>query len=933
MKSFRSHRKNVERVKLKDDLIDEGVLNNPDDLEILEHAGFVEIQTQPTVPHFVGTKSNITTEAVDYKSYDDVTLNQLNDIEKYADRLFAKVGIDVEFTRHFLDRVNDARNKRQITPAELTRLFKQSYKKYGKVISNLGPSSQAVINDMRTDINMPFVLTPKGNELELVAKTVMRKKGFKTSNQKFSFEQYIDEKHEFFETDVYKNIDLPQPPRNDYTEIKKIKDAVSTRTSADEESIRLHDEIPFHAIQEYCKKENLKFHTGEFQQLVVESADVIMHFKEKFNRKRPWMVDESIRPLKSKTNKTPSYPSGHAAQSILIANYIAGKFPDHKESLLVAAKKSGWGRVQAGWHYVSDYKAGNQLGEALYKNMNKENFFSKEALEFDEQLRGLSEDIQIESKRDTIAKKEKDVIQELIEVNNAFDRAEEVAVDLMTDPFLKWKEPEEPTRQTPLDFAGQITGEGHILPEEMTIVQSLSEELGKLKRELPNMMATTAGGGSVNLFDLDDVDESTRQDGYFLKYRASDSKYIGAASAVSNEAIQDVLGAMVTSNTESGIAVTYDDSDGTLDFVIGTLNQDTTGLAGTATALASARTIGGVSFDGTANINLPGVNASGTQDTSGTAATATLASTTTVTDSTANTNFPVVFHNESNALLDDTGALRYNPSTGELLVPKLTVAGTMTTVDTVTMEASNAVIFEGATADDHETTLTIIDPTADRTISLPNATGTLALTSGDITGNAATATILETARTIGGTSFNGSANIAVALSATATALATARTIGGTSFDGTANIAVGLAGTATALATGRTIGMTGDVVWTSPSFTGSGNVTAAATIQSGAVETAMIAADAITSAKIADDAIDSEHYTDGSITVNKIGADAITAAKIGDNVINSEHYAADSIDEEHIANDAVGSAELKSLSTLLIKNSAGSTLKTVHGAGA
>jgi len=108
-----------------------------------------------------------------------------------------------------------------------------------------------------------------------------------------------------------------------------------------------------------------------------------------------------------------------------------------------------------------------------------------------------------------------------------------------------------------------------------------------------------------------------------------------------------------------------------------------------------------------------------------TVANATLAATTTVTDSTANTNFPVVFHDESNALLDDTGALRYNPSTGQLLVPNLTVAGTTTTVDTVTMEASNAIIFEGATADAHETTLTVVDPTGDRTIGLPNVSGTL----------------------------------------------------------------------------------------------------------------------------------------------------------------------------------------------------------------
>ena len=84
--------------------------------------------------------------------------------------------------------------------------------------------------------------------------------------------------------------------------------------------------------------------------------------------------------------------------------------------------------------------------------------------------------------------------------------------------------------------------------------------------------------------------------------------------------VQDIVGAMVSSNTETGITVTYQDADGTIDFVVGTLNQDTTG---TATALTTARTIGGVSFDGTANINLPGVNTTGDQDTSGNAATAT----------------------------------------------------------------------------------------------------------------------------------------------------------------------------------------------------------------------------------------------------------------------------------------------------------------------
>jgi len=89
-------------------------------------------------------------------------------------------------------------------------------------------------------------------------------------------------------------------------------------------------------------------------------------------------------------------------------------------------------------------------------------------------------------------------------------------------------------------------------------------------------------------------------------------------ATLTNEQVQDIVGGMLTGNTETGITVTYQDGDGTIDFVVGTLNQDTTGNAATATALETARNIGGVSFDGTANINLPGVNTSGNQNTTGT---------------------------------------------------------------------------------------------------------------------------------------------------------------------------------------------------------------------------------------------------------------------------------------------------------------------------
>ena len=116
-----------------------------------------------------------------------ITKSDLDQVEKYADKLFAAVGIDVEFTRHFMDRVNDARNMKQITSSELVRLFKQSYKKYGKKIAKLGPDAEAVINDISRKLNIPFVLVydSQNHEIDFVSKTIMRKDDFKTQTKKY----------------------------------------------------------------------------------------------------------------------------------------------------------------------------------------------------------------------------------------------------------------------------------------------------------------------------------------------------------------------------------------------------------------------------------------------------------------------------------------------------------------------------------------------------------------------------------------------------------------------------------------------------------------------------------------------------------------------------------------------------------------------------
>ena len=81
-----------------------------------------------------------------------------------------------------------------------------------------------------------------------------------------------------------------------------------------------------------------------------------------------------------------------------------------------------------------------------------------------------------------------------------------------------------------------------------------------------------------------------------------------------------------------------------------------------------------------------------------------------------------------NEALDVSGALTVGGSA--TITGNLTVQGTTTTVNSTTIDVQNSLRFEGATSDAFETNLTVTDPTADRTITLPNATGEVILKDG-----------------------------------------------------------------------------------------------------------------------------------------------------------------------------------------------------------
>ncbi|HBB8785227.1 TPA: tail fiber protein [Escherichia coli] len=245
-------------------------------------------------------------------------------------------------------------------------------------------------------------------------------------------------------------------------------------------------------------------------------------------------------------------------------------------------------------------------------------------------------------------------------------------------------------------------------------------------------------------------------------------------------------------------------------------NQSTTGNAATATKLQTARTIGGVSFDGSANIDLPGVNTAGNQSTTGNAATATkLQTARTINgvkfDGSANISIPTIASRGRVTALTGTtqGASTglqmyeaYNNSyptaygnvlhmkgasaagEGELLIGWSGTSG------------AHAPVFIRSRRDHTDAAWSAWAQVYTSRDSIPgvNATGNQ-----NTTGNAATATKLQTARTIGGVSFDGTANINLpgvnvagnqntsGNAATATKLQTARTINGVLFDGSKNI--------------------------------------------------------------------------------------------------------------------------------------------------
>jgi hypothetical protein len=161
--------------------------------------------------------------------------------------------------------------------------------------------------------------------------------------------------------------------------------------------------------------------------------------------------------------------------------------------------------------------------------------------------------------------------------------------------------------------AGDFTVTGDLIVSGDTVTVNTANLL------VEDPLIGLASGNGANLVDI----------GIWGKYTATGAKYTGLFRDASDSDMWKLFATTGGTHASPGTGTTINTTSGftyanlTLATLTGDVTGDLTGNADTATVLANARTIGGVSFNGSANINLPGVNAAGNQATSGLAGTAT----------------------------------------------------------------------------------------------------------------------------------------------------------------------------------------------------------------------------------------------------------------------------------------------------------------------
>ena len=116
--------------------------------------------------------------------FEELGQRNFTELEEFADDLFSELGLDIVFTKHFKDSVNDWReSRRPITYEELENFFINAYKAAGKTLSLLPHNKEVVLRDHWSRLNSPVIMKKLGDDRDLLMKTIMRKKSFGTPNE------------------------------------------------------------------------------------------------------------------------------------------------------------------------------------------------------------------------------------------------------------------------------------------------------------------------------------------------------------------------------------------------------------------------------------------------------------------------------------------------------------------------------------------------------------------------------------------------------------------------------------------------------------------------------------------------------------------------------------------------------------------------------
>ena len=175
----------------------------------------------------------------------------------------------------------------------------------------------------------------------------------------------------YFDVKSLDELDIPPPPSNTSKETKKeimqMNNTIKNLSDDKKKEYIDTDEDTTYYIKEYMEDNDLEFSETFIELLKKSVRNVGRHFKNKYMRPRPYIVAEKLgMPMKyldTKTAHSPAYPSNHALQAKVVANYYSKIYPAHQDQLFEMADKSGEGRVNAGIHYPSDKTAGYKLAD------------------------------------------------------------------------------------------------------------------------------------------------------------------------------------------------------------------------------------------------------------------------------------------------------------------------------------------------------------------------------------------------------------------------------------------------------------------------------------------------------------------------------------------------------------------------------------------